>query len=165
MTFRWRVRLLVLLAVILAVIAGALSARGIASTHGQRTLSYSVRNAGIAYLTKAGLSTTFPGVLETGDQIFARDFLYDGSTKIGYDNETCTVTFDNNDLCRVVAAFTGKGEIESTWLWMNRNGSLYGPKHFNGIVDGGTGRFAQSHGEFHATTLQDGSLRITARIN
>src|SRR5262245_23450739 len=104
-----------------AVATGALAASGEASTPHPSSFTYVVRNAGSAYLTKTGLSASFPGALQTGDQIFTRDTLLQGSTKIGYDNETCTVTFDNNDLCRVVSVFLGKGETESTWLWINRN--------------------------------------------
>ena len=151
-----------LLAVALA--AGALTAGSEASTHRSSTFTYLVRNAGTAYLTKTGLSTSFPGTLQTGDQIFARDTLLQGSTKIGYDNETCTVTFDNNDLCRVVSVFPGKGEMEASWLWINRNTSDYGPSHFSGIIDGGTGSFAHAHGQFNATALPNGTLEITALL-
>ena len=151
-----------LLAVLVA--AGVLAATGEASTHRTATLAYIVRTAGTAYLTKTGLSTNFPGTLQTGDQIFARDALFQGSTKIGYDNETCTVTFDNNDLCRVASVFTGKGETEATWLWINRNSSQYGPSHFSGIIDGGTGTFEHANGQFDATALPNGTLRITARL-
>ena len=147
-----------------AVVAGALTAGSDASTHPSRSLTYIVRNAGTAYLTKTGLSTSFPGTLQTGDQIFARDTLLQGSTKIGYDNETCTVTFDNNDLCRVASVFTGKGETEATWLWINRNSSQYGPSHFTGVIDGGTGSFEHATGQFDATTLPNGTLRITATL-
>src|SRR6516162_6462450 len=147
-----------------AVVAGALTAGGDASTHHSRSLTYIVRNAGTAYLTKTGLSTSFPGTLQTGDQIFARDTLLHGSTKIGYDNETCTVTFDNNDLCRVLSVFTGKGEVESTWIWIDRNSSAYGPSQFSGIIDGGTGSFEHANGQFDATALPNGAVRITARL-
>jgi hypothetical protein len=151
-----------LLAVALA--AGALTAGSEASTHRLSTFTYLVRNAGTAYLTKSGLSTSFPGTLQTGDQIFARDTLLHGSTKIGYDNETCTVTFDNNDLCRVLSVFTGKGEVESTWIWIDRNSSAYGPSQFSGIIDGGTGSFQHANGQFDATALPNGAVRITARL-
>src|SRR5262249_4320892 len=109
------------------VAAGLLAAGSEASTHPSSSFTYIVPNPGTAYLTKAGLSTSFPGTLQTGDQIFTRDDLFQGSTKIGYDNETCTVTFDNNDLCRVLSVFAGKGDVESTWLWVNRNSSELGP--------------------------------------
>ena len=151
-----------LLAVALA--AGALTAGSEASTHRSSAFTYLVRNAGSAYLTKSGLSTSFPGTLQTGDQIFARDTLLHGSTKIGYDNETCTVTFDNNDLCRVLSVFTGKGEVESTWIWIDRNSSAYGPSQFSGIIDGGTGSFQHANGQFDATALPNGAVRITARL-
>jgi hypothetical protein len=147
-----------------AVGAGAFTAVTEASTHHTPSLAYIVRNNGTAYLTKTGLGTSFPGKLQTGDQIFARDTLLEGATKVGYDNETCTVTFDNNDLCRVVSVFPGKGEMEASWLWINRNTSDYGPSHFSGIIDGGTGSFAHAHGQFNATALPNGTLEITALL-
>lgn len=36
---------------------------------------------------------------------------------------------------------------------------------FDGIIDGGTGRFAAAHGTFHAATLPDGNMQITAELN
>jgi hypothetical protein len=147
------------------VAAGLLATGGVASTHPAPTLTYTVRNAGTAYLTKAGLSTSFPGTLQTGDQIFARDTLLQGSKQIGYDNEQCTVTFDNNDLCRVVSVFPGKGHVEATWLWINRNNSPAGPSQFSGIIDGGTNGFANTKGQFVATVLPNGTLSITAKLS
>jgi hypothetical protein len=147
-----------------ALAAGALTAGSQASTPDSRSLTYTVRNARTAYLTKTGLSTGFPGTLQTGDEIFTRDTLLQGSTQVGYDNETCTVTFDNNDLCRVASVFAGQGETEATWLWINRNSSEYGPSHFSGVIDGGTGSFEHATGQFDATALPNGTLRITASL-
>ncbi len=159
---RKRVILTACLAVLIA--AGALATVGRAGAHRSSSITYIVHNAGIAYLTRTGLSRSFPGVLETGDQIFARDALFQGSRRIGYDNETCTVTFDNNDLCRAISVFTGKGAVESTWLWIDRNSSPYGPSHFTGVIAGGTGAFSQVNGQFDGTPLRDGTVRITAHL-
>src|SRR5262249_21692662 len=150
--------------VVVAAAAAALTAASEASTH-RASFTYLVRNTGTAYLTKTGLSTSFPGTLETGDQIFTRDILFQRPQKIGYDNETCTVTFDSNDLCRVLSVVPGKGDVESTWLWINRNSSQLGPSHFSGIIDGGTGSFEHANGQFDATALPNGTLRITARLS
>jgi hypothetical protein len=152
-----------LLAAVLAV--AALIAVGGASAQRSSNFNYVVHNAGLAYLTKGGLSTRFPGSLKTGDQIFARDLLYQGSKKIGYDNESCTVTFDNNDLCRVLSVFAGKGTLESTWIWINRNSSPLGPTHFSGVMDGGTGSFEHLSGQFDATALPDGRVHISVRLS
>jgi hypothetical protein len=40
-----------------------------------------------------------------------------------------------------------------------------GDRSFDGIIDGGTSRFAAAHGSFHAATLPNGDMRITAVIN
>ena len=152
-------------AVIAGLVAvGAVAAANASEGHRAGGFSYIVQNAGTEYLTKAGLTATFPGRLETGDQIFSRDILLRGSTRIGYDNMTCTVTFDSNDLCRTISVFSGQGDVEATWLWVGRNNSLYGPSHFAGIIDGGTGSFERATGHFDATALPNGRLRISARV-
>jgi len=147
-----------------AIAGGVLTTSSEASARSSSSLSYVVHNAGIAYLTKTGLTRSFPGRLQTGDEIFTRDLLFQGSTKVGYDNENCTVTFDNNDVCRVLAVFTGKGDVESTWIWIGRNSSQLGPSHFSGIIVGGTGAFERARGQFDASALPDGTLRITAHL-
>jgi hypothetical protein len=121
---------------------------------------------GPEYISASGTtSTTFPDRLHTGDRIFSNDRLSDGHQQVGYDNEICTVTFNANDLCQVVGYITGKGEFEATWLWIGRNTSFYGPRHFAGVIDGGTGAFANAHGQFDASVLPNGSLRFSASLN
>jgi len=144
--------------------AGVLAAANASGAHRVGSFSYLVRSAGTEYLTRAGVSATFPGRLETGDQIFGRDVLMRGGSKIGYDNETCTVTFDGNDLCHVLAVFPAVGDVEATWLWVGRNTTHYGPSHFAGVIDGGTGRYANAGGQFEAFALPDGTLRITTTL-
>jgi hypothetical protein len=118
------------------------------------------------YISSSGAtSTTFPDRLNTGDRIFSNDRLSDGHHQVGYSNEICTVTFNANDLCQVVGYITGKGEFEATWLWIGRNTSTYGPHHFSGVFDGGTGAFAHAHGQFEATVLANGSLRFFASLS
>jgi hypothetical protein len=151
--------------VVAALVAlGGFTATDATGAHRAGSLSYLVQNAGTQYLTKGGLTATFPGRLETGDQIFSRDSLLRGSTTIGYDNMTCTVTFDANDLCRTIAVFPGKGDVEATWLWVGRNTSLYGPSHFHGVIDGGTGSYKNAGGQFEADSLPSGALKITAKL-
>jgi hypothetical protein len=149
------------LAVIVA--AGALAANALGA-HRTTTVSYIVRSTGTEYVTSAGHTAVFPGRLETGDQILGRDDLIAGGVKIGFDNESCTVTFDGNDLCHVVTVLKGKGDVEGTWLWVGRNLSRFGSS-FTGIVDGGTGAFANATGQFTGTVWPDGTLRITARLS
>jgi hypothetical protein len=117
------------------------------------------------YISASGTtSTTFPDRLNTGDRIFSNDPLSDGHHHVGYDNEICTVTFNANDLCQVVGYVAGKGEFQATWLWIGRNTAQYRPRPFSGVLDGGTGAYANAHGQFEATVLADGSLRFSASL-
>lgn len=122
------------------------------------TLSLVVQNHGTEYVTAAGSTSAFPGRLQTGDRIFARDSLLQGARSVGYDNELCTATFDNHDLCQVMLVLPGKGQIHASWLW------IHWPSNFNGVIEGGTGAFAQARGQFTATVLRNGTLRITATL-
>jgi hypothetical protein len=147
--------------------AAAATAPLVATAEGAKTsstLNLVVQSNGHEYLTAAGSSSVFPGRLQTGDRILGRDKLLQGTRTVGYDNELCTVTFDNNDLCQVVLALRGKGQIEATWLWVDRNASLAGPSHFAGVIDGGTGTFAAAQGQFSASALPNGTLKIAATL-
>jgi hypothetical protein len=128
------------------------------------TLSFVVQNHGTEYVTAAGSTSVFPGRLQTGDRIFSRDLLQERGHSIGYDNELCTVTFDDNDLCQVVLVLPGKGQIQASWLWIDRNASTNGPPHFSGVVDGGTGTFANAKGQFSASLLPTGTLQFAATL-
>lgn len=128
------------------------------------TLSFLVQNHGTQYVTSAGSTSVFPGRLQTGDRIFSRDSLLKRGRSIGYDNELCTVTFDDNDLCQVSLVLPVKGQIQASWLWIDRNASAYGPSHFTGVVDGGTGTFANAKGQFSATLLPSGELEIATTL-
>jgi hypothetical protein len=146
-------------------VAAAVATASDASASQKTTVSFTIRGGGMAYLTHRGLTHAYPGKLTTGDQIFSLDRLFDGTKEIGYDNEACTVTFDGNDLCHTVAVFPGKGEVDATWLWVGRNNSYVGPRHFSGVVDGGTGTYTNATGQFDATVRSDGTLQFTATLN
>ena len=152
----------------IALAAGAAVAAmfvGTAQGAGARsTLSFVVQNHGTEYVTAAGSTSVFPGRLQTGDRIFTRDLLLDRGHSIGYDNELCTVTFDDNDLCQTIVVLPGKGQIQASWLWIDRNASTYGPAHFNGVIDGGTGTFADARGQFSASLLPTGTLTFAATL-
>jgi hypothetical protein len=148
-------------------VAAAGAAVFVATAQGARTsstLNLVVQSDGHEYLTAAGSSSAFPGRLQTGDRILGRDKLLQGGQTVGYDNELCTVTFDNNDLCQTILVLPGKGQIEATWLWVDRNASLSGPSHFTGTIDGGTGTFARAKGQFSASVLPNGTLEISAAV-
>ena len=153
----------------LAAVAGIVAGFAVVATagtgRGSTTTLFLAGGSAPEYISVSGTtSTTFPDRLNTGDRIFSNDRLSDGRHQVGYSNEICTVTFNANDLCQVVGHITGKGEFEATWLWIRRNTSAYGPRHFSGVIDGGTGAFAGAHGQFEATVLANGSLRISASL-
>lgn len=122
------------------------------------TLSFVVQNKGTEYVTAAGSTSVFPGRLQTGDRILSRDSLLKGARSIGYDNELCTVTFDNHELCQVIVVLPGKGQIQVSWLWIRW------PSNFTGVIDGGTGAFAHASGQFTSRRLPNGALTITATL-
>jgi hypothetical protein len=117
------------------------------------TLSFVVQNQGREYLTTAGSSSLSPGRLLPGDRILSHDSLLQGGRTFGYDDELCTVTIDNQDLCQVMVALPGKGQIQASWLFR-------WPSNFTGVIDGGTGAFAHASGQFTGTTLRNGQFRI-----
>jgi hypothetical protein len=122
------------------------------------TLSFVVQNRGIAFVTASGSTPVFPGNLQVGDRILARDAVFQGSRSVGYDNELCTVTVDNHFLCQDMLVLPGRGEMQVSWLW------IHWPSNYTGVIDGGTGAFAHASGQFTATVLRSGALRITATL-
>jgi hypothetical protein len=156
MRFRSRLGISLTLAAVAAVaVVSAATAQGARTPS---TLSFVVENNDTVYVTAAGSTSVFPGRLQTGDRILSRDSLLQGARSIGYDNELCTVTFDNHDLCQVMLVLPGKGQIQASWLW------THWPSNFTGVIDGGTGAFAPATGQFTATALRNGTLKITATL-
>lgn len=123
------------------------------------TLSLVAHNGGLEFITASGPTTAYPGHLQIGDRILARDTLTQGNRAVGYDDELCTVTFENQELCQDTMVLPGKGQIETNWLWTDW------PSGFTGAIAGGTGTFAHAKGEFTASPLAGGALRLTARLN
>jgi hypothetical protein len=156
----------VLVALVVLVLAvGGWSARGALGAGASTRLTFLVQNNGTAYVTASGLTSVFPGHLRTGDRIFSRDRLLRAGERVGYDNEVCTVTFDNNDFCQTTLVLNGQGDLEVSWLWVGRNASAYGPAHFDGIINGGTGAYAHASGEFEATVLPTGAPQVTVTLD
>jgi hypothetical protein len=150
------------LGISLTLAAGAATAALVTATAqgagAPSTLRFVVQNRGTEYVTAAGSTRVFSGPLHTGDRILTRDELLQGARSIGYDNELCTVTLDDHDLCQAIVVLTGKGQIQASWLWIRW------PRNFTGVIDGGTGAFAHAQGQFTATVLRNGALRITATL-
>jgi hypothetical protein len=123
------------------------------------TLSFVVHNRGLEFVTASGSTSVYSGQLQIGDRIFSRDALTQGTRSVGYDNELCIVTFDNHEVCQAMMVLPGKGQIQASWLWTDW------PSGFTGVIDAGTGTFAHAKGEFTATPLAGGALKLTATLN
>jgi hypothetical protein len=155
---RLRRRLGIWLTLPAAATAAVLSVPAARGAGTPSTLSFVVQNRGTDYVTAAGSTNVFPGRLQPGDRILSRDALIQGTRSIGYDDELCTVTVDNHELCQVALVLPGRGQIQASWLWIRW------PSSFTGVIDGGTGAFAHARGQFTATGLRNGGLRITATL-
>lgn len=59
----------------------------------------------------------------------------------------------------------GQGDLQTSWTIRWPATGTQGPASFDGIIDGGTAHFAAAHGTFHAATLPDGDMQITAEID
>jgi hypothetical protein len=154
-------RLRVGLGISLTLAAGAaVAAQFVATAQGAGTpsrLSFVVQNHARIYLTPAGSTSVFPGQLLPGDRILSRDSLLQGARSVGYDDELCTVTLDNQELCQATVVLPGKGQIQASWLFR-------WPSNYTAVIDGGTGAFVHASGQFTGATLRNGQFRITGTV-
>ena len=67
-------------------------------------------------------------------------------------------------LCQDIVILDGRGNVQASWSFRWPATGTGGPASFDGIIDGGTGAFADAHGTFHAQALPHGDLQITATI-
>ena len=158
MRLRWTIGF----AIALAALAGWLVNGALAA--GDSKLTLRVQPTEHAFVTQSGTTSTFPGYLSPGDRALSRDALLSGSTVVGYDNELCTAVLDSNDYCEATLVLAGKGQLQASWLWIGRNGSLNGPPSFAGVIVGGTGAYASAHGQFDANVLPNGQLQLSAAL-
>ena len=100
-----------------------------------------------------------------GDRVIAADrWLQDGKP-VGHDDEVCTKALTGDALCQDMVILWGQGDLHSSYDFHWPASSTYGPASFDGVIDGGTGRFHAAHGWFHYQTLPNGQAQITATIN
>jgi hypothetical protein len=159
MRSRWSIALTIALAGLAGwVVSGALAAAD------ESKLTLRLQPTENEFVTQSGTTSTFPGQLSPGDRVLSRDSLLSGGTVVGYDNELCTAVLDNNDYCEATLVLPGKGQIQASWLWIGRNGSLYGPPSFSGAIVGGTGAYASARGQFDAEVLANGQLQLSAAL-
>ena len=115
-------------------------------------------NQGREFVTATGSSTVFPGRLHPGDRIIARDTLVQRGHLVGYDDEVCTMTVDSHFLCQVMVVLPGQGQLQATWLL------LHYPDGYTGVIDGGTGHFANARGTFTYAPKPSGTATITVGL-
>jgi hypothetical protein len=129
-------------------------------------LAFDSQLTAIQFFTASGPITGFPTApLVPGDRIIGQDRILQHGSPAGHDNETCTVSFNRDVLCQDIVILTGQGDLQVSWTIQWPASGPSGPPTFDGIIDGGTASLAAAHGTFHAATLPDGNMRITAEIN
>lgn len=156
------------------VAAGALAALAVAGTAAAaaqaapRTpgqLTFASQLTAIQFFTASGPITGFPTTpLVPGDRIIGQDRILQHGRPAGHDNEACTVSFGRDVLCQDIIILTGQGDLQASWTFQWPATGTRGPASFDGVIDGGTAHFAAAHGTFHAATLPDGDMQLTAEI-
>jgi len=156
------------------VAAGALAALAVAGTPAAaaqaapRTpgqLTFASQLTAIQFFTASGPITGFPTTpLVPGDRIIGQDRILQHGRPVGHDNEACTVSFGRDVLCQDFIILTGQGDLQASWTFQWPATGTRGPASFDGVIDGGTAHFAAAHGTFHAATLPDGDMQLTAEI-
>jgi hypothetical protein len=165
MHIRTRVEAVTLAALALAgCAAGTAAAR--AAPHAPGQLTFTSQLTAIQFLTASGPITGFPTTpLVAGDRIIGQDRILQHGKPSGHDNEICTVSFGRDVLCQDIIILTGQGDLQASWTIQWPATGTRGPASFDGVIDGGIAHFAAAHGTFHAATLPDGDMQITAEID
>ena len=158
------------------VAAGALAALAVAGTaagaaaaqaapHASGQLTFVSQLTAIQFFTASGPITGFPtSPLVPGDRIIGQDRILQEGRAVGRDNEACTISFGRDVLCQDIVILDGQGDLQTSWTVQWPAAGTRGPASFDGVIDGGTGRFAAAHGTFHAATRPDGDMQVTAVI-
>jgi hypothetical protein len=129
-------------------------------------LTFTSQLTAIRFFTASGPITGFPTrPLVPGDRIIGQDRIRHDGRPAGHDNETCTISFGRDVLCQDIVILDGQGDLQTSWTVQWPATGTRGPASFDGVIDGGTGRFAAAHGTFHAATLPGGDMQITAVID
>ena len=144
--------------------AGAAAAQ--AAPHDPGRLTLISQLTAIQFFSDTGPITGFPTKpLAPGDRIIGQDRIMQDGRPVGHDNEACTVSFHRDVLCQDILVLNDRGDLQASWTLQWPATGNRGPASFDGIIDGGTSGFAAAHGTFHAATLPNGDLQITAVIN
>jgi hypothetical protein len=147
------------------VVAGTAAAAAQAAPRTPGQLTFASQLTAIQFFTASGPITGFPtSPLAPGDRIIGQDRILQHGRPVGHDNEACTVSFGRDVLCQDFIILTGQGDLQASWTFQWPATGTRGPASFDGVIDGGTARFAAAHGTFHAATLPDGDMKLTAEI-
>jgi len=84
---------------------------------------------------------TLPG---PGDSFLFRSDLLQNGAMVGFGNQACTETFNQNALCTTVFAFANKGDLVGTALVRGL------PSVYDEAISGGTFAYRNAHGDAHA---------------
>jgi hypothetical protein len=142
--------------------AGAAAAQ--ASAHAPGRLTFVSQLTAIRFFTNSGPITGPPTKpLVPGDRIIGQDRILQDGKPAGYDNEFCTLSFRRDVLCQDIVVLNGQGDLQASWTLQWPASGV--PSSFGGVIDGGTSQFAAAHGSFHAATLPNGDMQITAVVN
>jgi hypothetical protein len=165
MQIRTRVAAGTLAALAVAGCAAATAAAQ-ATPHAPGQLTFASQLTAIGFFTASGPITGFPTrPLVPGDRIIGQDRILQHGRPAGHDNEACTVSFGRDVLCQDIVILTGQGDLQTSWTFQWPAAGTRGPASFDGVIDGGTAHLAAAHGTFHAATLPDGDMQITAMID
>jgi hypothetical protein len=147
------------------VVAGTAAAAAQAAPRTPGQLTFASQLTAIQFFTASGPITGFPtSPLAPGDRIIGQDRILQHGRPVGHDNEACTVSFGRDVLCQDFIILTGQGDLQASWTFQWPATGTRGPASFDGVIDGGTAHFAAAHGTFHAATLPDGDMQLTAEI-
>jgi hypothetical protein len=95
--------------------------------------------------------STLPAHPVPGDRLFTRFTLTQGSTVVGFASFQDTCTFNDDDIATGIYAFTGRGDIHTTFYVRGGCDFAHIPTVDDGTIDGGTFAYAHASGSVHAT--------------
>src|SRR5262245_18685086 len=120
----------------------------------------------LEFVAATGASSPLPvAPLTPGDRVLGTDELLSAGTIVGLDYEVCTVSFALNVLCDDMLSFPDQGDVHATWTFRWPATGNSGPASFDGVIDGGTGTYHGVRGAFHAVSLPNRDVQITATLS
>jgi hypothetical protein len=150
-----------------AVLAGGASAAAAqTSAPAPGHLTFDVQGTAMKFFSNTGPmgppTPTTP--LVPGDRVIAAGRWFQDGKPVGHDDEVCTEAFGRDALCQDMLMLWGQGDLHSSYdfRWP---ASGRGPAGFDGVIDGGTGRFRAAHGWFHYQILPNGHEQIAVTIS